>query len=119
MEEATQRVLVGHFLTREEAAERAGISADEVVSRPDLLRLGGKWLEEVYFEFQFDEHGIRPDISDLVRDLHREYDDIEIADWLAHPNPELNGYTPLRWRAGGWDPRRISRAAHRRGPVHG
>jgi hypothetical protein len=114
----TQRVLLGHFLTRHDAAVRAGVSEDEVAQRPDLLRLGGKWLEEVYFEFQFDESGIKRDIGTLVQRLHGDFEDIEIADWLAHPNAMLNGYTPLQWRARGLKIDRIANAADEAGPVH-
>ena len=46
-------VLQGPFLTRAEAAVRAGVDAAHISHRPDLLRLDGRWLEEVYFAFQF------------------------------------------------------------------
>jgi hypothetical protein len=109
---------VGHFLTRKAAAQRARISPEEVLHRPDLLRIGGRWLEEVYFAFQFDDGGINRDLGAVVLMLRREYDDIEIADWLAEPNPELGFFTPLRWSAGGLDRHRLVAAAERHGPHH-
>lgn len=109
---------MGHFLTRKAAARRAGISPEEVLHRPDLLRIGGRWLEEVYFAFQFDDRGIKRDLGSVVLLLRKEYDDIEIADWLAEPNPELGYLTPLRWSAGGLDPRKLAVVAERCGPHH-
>ena len=109
---------MGHFLTRQTAAQRAGITPEEVLHRPDLLRIGGHWLEEVYFAFQFDDRGIKRDLGSVVLALRKEYDDIEIADWLAQPNPELGFLTPLRWSAGGLDGRRLGVAAERFGPHH-
>jgi hypothetical protein len=92
----TEHILIGHFLLRSEAARRAGISTEHVVQRPDLLRIGGTWLEEVYFEFQFDEFGIRHDLGSTVQLLRRTFDDLAIAEWLACPNDALGGATPLR-----------------------
>ena len=92
----TEHILIGHFLLRSEAARRAGISTEDVVQRPDLLRIGGTWLEEVYFEFQFDEVGIRHDLGSTVQLLRRSFDDLAIAEWLACPNQALGGATPLR-----------------------
>jgi hypothetical protein len=113
-----QRVFLGHFLTRHDAARRAGITCREIPQRPDLLRIGGRYLEEVYFEFQFDDSGVKADLGSLVSKLHRDFSDVEIADWLAHPNALLNGYTPLQWRASGRNGRRLVEAAARAGPVH-
>jgi hypothetical protein len=92
----TEHILVGHFLLRSEAARRAGISKDELVQRPDLLRIGGTWLEEVYFAFQFDDAGIRSDLGSVVRELRGNSSDLAIAEWLASPNEVLGGATPLR-----------------------
>jgi hypothetical protein len=83
-----------------------------------LLHVGGRYLEEVYFEFQFDKSGIKRDLGTLVQALHGRFADIEIADWLARPNRLLNGYSPLQWRAAGWSPRRLAEAAKRAGPIH-
>jgi hypothetical protein len=112
----TEHILVGHFLLRSEAARRAGISGDELVQRPDLLRVGGTWLEEVYFEFQFDEAGIRSNLGSVVRELRRSFDDITIAEWLAIPNEVLAGATPLRRVATGTSSALLSRAAAEAGP---
>ena len=83
-----------------------------------MLRIGGRWLEEVYFAFQFDERGIKRDLGSVVLLLRKQYEDIEIADWLAQPNPELGYLTPLRWSAGGLDGRKLTVAAERCGPHH-
>ncbi len=112
----TEHILIGHFLLRREAARRAGISPEEVTQRPDLLRIGGTWLEEVYFAFQFDESGIRSDLGHLVRELRRSFDDMTIADWLARPNEALSGATPLRWLAAGGDGEHLAKAASSAGP---
>jgi hypothetical protein len=113
----TERILLGHFLTRREAARRAAIPRRELMRRPDLLRIGGTWLEEVYFEFQFDGHGIRPELGRIVRLLRGQFDDFAIADWLVRPNEHLAGYTPLRWVAIEGDPYDLEDAALKYGPV--
>ena len=94
-------VLLGPFLTRAEAARRAGLSSKEVRARPDLLRIGGRWLEEVYFAFQFDDGGIRRGIGGAVLSMRGYLDDETIADWLIRPNLDLAAETPLRWDAQG------------------
>ena len=91
-----ERIHQGPFLTRLEAARLAGVSTRQIVERPDLLRLGGTHLEEVYHAFQFDRSGVREDLASVVRDLKRRFDDVAIADWLVRPNPSLGGVTPLR-----------------------
>lgn len=111
-----EHILVGHFLLRSEAAKRAGISKDEVVHRPDLLRLGGTWLEEVYFEFQFDEFGIRSNLGSVVRELRQRFDDVTIAEWLAYPNEVLAGATPLRRAMTGTGAALLSKAGSEAGP---
>jgi hypothetical protein len=94
-------VLVGHFLTRKQAARRAGIAPWEVVDRPDLLRIGGTWLEEVYFAFQFDTAGVRQSLGMVVAHLRRMFDDEAIADWLVRPHSSLSTTPPLAWLASG------------------
>lgn len=81
-------ILRGPFLDRIDAARRAGIDPEELRYRPDVLRLGGRWLEEVYFAFQFDQVGLRPEIGRIVRALRKEYDDEEIADYLVRSGRE-------------------------------
>jgi hypothetical protein len=71
----------------------------------------------VYFEFQFDDVGIKRDLGSAVHTLHRDFEDVEIADWLARPNPVLNHLTPLRWSASGRNGQRLTEAAMRSGPV--
>lgn len=88
-------VLQGPFLTRSQAAHRSGLPKAELPDRPDLLRLGGKWTEEVYFDFQFDDHGIRRDIGRVVSAVRGHREDEVIADWLVRANTHLSGATPL------------------------
>ena len=111
-----ERIFVGHFLTRGEAALRARISPKELRQRPDLLRVGGTHLPEVYFAFQFDGRGIRRDLGAVVLALRRRHDDETIADWLARPNEQLALVTPLRWAATHGDPAQLLIAAERAGP---
>ena len=115
----TDHILIGHFLLRSEAAQRAGISNDELARRPDLLHIGGTWLEEVYFEFQFDEFGVRRDLASVVQLLRRSFDDLTIAEWLARPNEELGGATPLRRVVTGGNTVQLVRAAKRWADVAG
>ncbi len=89
----------------------AGIPSVEATHRPDLLRIGGTYLEEVYFAFQFDATGIRRDLGRVVQRLHRNHDDITIADWLARPNADLLHMSPLEWARSGRDPSRLLEAA--------
>lgn len=95
--------LQGPFLTRGEAAQRSALPPDELSRRPDLLHIGGRMLEEVYFAFQFDSRGIRRDVATVVLALRGKLDDLAIASWLTTPNTMLNGDTPLAWltRRGG------------------
>ena len=109
-------ILIGHFLLRSEAAQRAGILKDELVQRPDLLRIGGIWLEEVYFEFQFDQSGIRRNLATIVGQLRGSYSDLAIAEWLARPNDVLGGATPLRSALAGAQAAILSEAAVEAGP---
>lgn len=76
-------ILKGPFLLRADAARLAGIDPEELRLRPDVLRIGGTHLEEVYFAWQFDEAGVRPRIGQIVRALRDRFDDEEIADYLA------------------------------------
>jgi hypothetical protein len=112
----TERIFVGHFLTRFEAARRAKVGPASLVLRPDLLRIGGWHLEEVYFAFQFDDHGVRGDLAWVVQGLKRRFPDDAIADWLARPNTELSTLSPLEWLATRRDPARLETAALRSGP---
>lgn len=105
-------------MSRESAARRAGVTCDEVQQRPDLLRIGGQWLPEVYFAFQFDDMGIKRDLGSVVVQLRRNYDDVEIADWLARPNQALDQLSPLRWSSGGRHRQKLAEAAVRAGPRH-
>ncbi len=91
----TGRVLLGPFLTRADAAERAGLAPAAIRLRPDLIHIGGRLLPEVYCRFQFGSTGIRRDIGTVVLAMRGICDDLTIADWLVRPNPALHGDTPL------------------------
>ncbi len=93
----SQLVLQGPFLTRAQAARRARVPAPLLVHRPDLLRVGGRWLQEAYFAFQFDADGVRPELGYVVQNLNGTSTDVEIADWLVRPNRSLDNSTPLRF----------------------
>jgi hypothetical protein len=93
----TDHLLVGPFWTRIEAAHRTGIPEEELLSRPDVIHIGGRSLPEAYVAFQFDRSGIRRDLARVVLALRGRYDDIEIANWLVRENPHLLGTTPLAW----------------------
>lgn len=106
-------VLIGPFLTRAEAARLAGVPRDQIAHRPDLVRIGGRWTEEVYLAWQFDQHGVRSDIGRVVTDLAGHCPGVVIADWMTRPNPELQEATPLAWLLAKRDPQAVARAAKR------
>ncbi len=109
-------VLFGHFLTRRQVAQRISMHTSEVVARPDLLRIGGTWLEEVYFAFQFDHRGVRQSLGVVVAALRRDFDDEAIADWLARPHPALSTTSPLAWLSVGGSSDEVLHAAEMLGP---
>ena len=110
-------VLMGPFLTRTEAARAAGTTPLELVVRRDVLRIGGRSLEEVYFAFQFNNLGVRPDISSVVESLAAQWDHMTIAHWLARPNSKLDSLSPLGWLDGGRDVAHVVTAAAHFVPV--
>jgi hypothetical protein len=112
----SDHVLLGPFLTRAQAARWAGAVAASLPHRPDLLRIPGP-LGEAYFAFQFDEFGVRPDLSRVVRSLHGHVSDVAVASWLVEPNPALDNSSPLGWLNGGGSGDRVLEAAQRRGPA--
>lgn len=96
----TERILQGPFLTRRQAARKAGVDPHFLPDRPDLIHLGGHWLEEVYCAFQFDDNGIDRSLGQVVQVLHKRHGDEAIADWLVRPNRALHGSCPLDYLAG-------------------
>jgi hypothetical protein len=110
-------VLVGHFLTRSQVARRVEIRGDEVVERPDLLRIGGTWLEEVYFAIQFDATRVIQSLGIAVAHLRRAYDDESIADWLVRPHAALSSATPLAWLTAGGSGDQVTVASEIAGPL--
>ncbi len=115
----TERVLVGPFLTRTEAARLAGLAARELPPRLDLLRIGGKGRHEAYFAFQFDRTGVRRDLGSVVLLLRGSSDDVTIADWLVTKNPALLEASPLTWLNRRGDLESVLVAAETAGPAIG
>lgn len=109
-------MLVGHFLTRRQVARKLSIELGEVIDRPDLLRIGGTWLEEVYFAFQFDARTVRRSLGGVVAHLRREFVDESIADWLVRPHVTLGSVTPLAWLAAGGSGHQVIHAANTSAP---
>ncbi len=111
-------VLMGPFLTRREAAQKAGIAPLDLVVRRDVLRIGGRSLEEVYFAFQFKKTGgVRSDVSSVVDKLADEWDHMTIAHWMGRPNSKLDSLSPLAWLDGGRDVAHVVNAAAKFVPV--
>ena len=96
-------VLFGPFWTRAQAADYVGVSADELASRPDVLKLEGRWLEETYPALQFHDHTIRYDVAAVVEVLGDQLPGEAIADWLTRPNLALGSLTPMQWFDSGQD----------------
>lgn len=96
-------VLVGPFWTRDEAAEYLCMSAAEVRSRDDILRIEGHWLEETYPALQFADHEVRFEVASVVEFLREQLPGQAIADWLTRPNPALGALTPMQWFDSGND----------------
>lgn len=113
----TKHVLQGPFLTRDTASRRGHVPAGLITHRPDLLRLGGRWLQEVYFAFQFDREGVRADVGSVVQAMKRRHSDQAIAEWLVAPNPELGLVGPLDYLDGGGSVERVLEAAADKGPL--
>lgn len=111
------RTLMGPFLTRAQVAHLLNVPPSTLPSRPDLLRVGGTWLQEVYFAFQFDHNRIRRGVSTVVLALKREYGDEAIADWLIRPHAEMGHDTPLHWLCVGREPSRVLEASTTTGPI--
>jgi len=112
------RVLHGPFLTRGQAARRAKLPALVLRHRRDLLRITGRWLPEVYFEFQFDDDGIRLDLAKIVQEMKEKFTDIEIGDWLVRRNRLLDGFSPLGYLNAGGDGERVLEVSALAGPVY-
>ncbi|MBT8203389.1 MAG: hypothetical protein HKN74_13695 [Acidimicrobiia bacterium] len=112
----SERILQGPFLTRKQAARRAGTPPDVLKHRPDLLVVEGEWLPEVYFAFQFDESGVRSDVAAVVKRLKPDFSDLAIEDWLVRPHRSLGLISPLRALNRGSSVDQVLAAAERDGP---
>ena len=107
----TEHVVLGPCLTRAEAARRAGTNSAELRHRPDLVRLGGRWLQETYPAFQFDGRGVHPGLGRVVMAMRGRCTGIELADWLVRPNRLLDNASPLVWLRNGHGSDRVLAAA--------
>ena len=96
----SNRLLRGPFLTRTQAARRAGVPGRLLKHRPDLLVVDSEWLPEVYFAFQFDEGGVHPAVGAVVQALKPHFTDLDIADWLVRPNRGLGLSNPMAFPDG-------------------
>ena len=96
----SELLLQGPFLTRAQAARLAHLPGSQLPDRPDLLHVRGPFLQETYFAFQFDEHGIRSDLARVVHAARADLGELEVADWLVRPSPDLNGTSPLTYLNG-------------------
>ena len=88
------RVLRGHYLTRSEAAARAGVSPAELSRYDGLVRIDGPFpaCEEAYPDFQFArEGGIVPGLRDLVSAVEGSLDCLSLAAFLTAAHPDLGG----------------------------
>lgn len=106
-------LLSGPFLTRAEAAARSSVDPAALSTRQDVLRLPGVHLEETYPAFQFDRHGLRPEITAVVGALAPDWDQLSIADWLVRPSQDLSALSPLAWLEAGRSPQAVIDAAER------
>lgn len=107
-------VLLGPFWTRSEVIHDLGWSADHLLHRSDVLRIGARLSQEVYPAFQFQDHRVRGDLGTVVELLVR--DDVTgavICDWLVNPNADLGGATPLDWLGNNRSERAVVDSARR------
>ncbi len=88
------RVLRGHYLTRSEAARRAGLTAAELSTLDGLVRIDGPFpsCEEAYPDFQFARGGgIVPGLRDVVNAVEGSLDCLSLAAFLTAAHPHLGG----------------------------
>ena len=89
--------LSGHHWTRDFAAQHLGVQPSTLASRSDLLKIGGRWLEEVYPTVQFAPEGLNEGVAGIVGHLSDDLDPSCVCDWLGRPNVKLSGSTPIEW----------------------
>ena len=94
-------ILSGHHWTRDFAAQHLGVQPSTLASRSDLLKIGGRWLEEVYPTVQFAPDGLNESVTGIVARLSDDLDPSCVCDWLARPNSKLSGSTPVEWVTAG------------------
>lgn len=99
----------GHFLTRDEVAIITGMSSDDVVGSPALVRIDGA-LEEVYPAAQFLVDGSPTvGIDAVVTELSTRLAPRDIAAFLTCPNIALGGKSPIAWLQAGGAVHRVTR----------
>ncbi len=96
-------VLPGPFLTRTQAARRAGVPPAELAALPGAVRLAGPWdVEEVYPAFQFARSGgFLPGLPGVVSTVGAVLADRDLVGWLLEPWPELGGRSVVEWLTAG------------------
>lgn len=96
-------VLPGPFLTRIEAARRAGVPAAELAGLPRAVRFGGPWdVEEVYPAFQFARGGgFVPGLPGVVAAVAGALAGRDLVGWLREPRPDLGGRSVVEWLTSG------------------
>lgn len=87
----------GHHWTRGFTAQHLGVAPATLASRSDLLRIGGRWLEEVYPDIQFSADGVNENVTGIVSCLSDDLDASMVCDWLMRPSVKLSGATPVEW----------------------
>ena len=87
-------VLRGHYLTRAEAATRAGVSASELTRLDGLVRIDGPLAscEEAYPDFQFaTAGGFLPGLRAVVTAVEDSLDSLNLAGFLTAAHPDFGG----------------------------
>ena len=94
VENVETRILRGHYLTRDEAAHRAGVSTREIQELAGLVRIPGPFAacEEAYPDFQFARTGgILPGLREVVCAVDDSVDCLSLAAFLTASHPHLGG----------------------------
>jgi hypothetical protein len=105
-------VALADALSREEAAERLGISPQAVSKRlaagalVALSRGRARWLPA----WQFHDDGVLPGLSDLIAAYPGTA--LSLTSWATSPSADLGGATPAEAMARRGGPERVVAAAH-------
>ncbi len=95
-------VLTGHFLTRSEAAHRAGMSPPELMRAAGAVRIDTSCgSEEVYPDWQFDPAGgFVHGLPEVVASLSGLVPPANLAGFLLAKQPDLGGASVVGWLNG-------------------